>query len=163
MISNEILSRFIYDVSVDDNTFEVIGQAFVKIGEIYRIAEVKASLFAPVTYCSTSAKSKEMLLYKQQAEVQKESAYREEYITREEGRVILDIYRLAGESAFTDEEKADLKPILDIIYMHCEKWKMINLVRDIGKMDSLTGLPNSGGFLSYIDEQLKIFKDMIYH
>lgn len=163
MISNEILSRFIYDVSVDDNTFEVIGQAFAKIGEIYRIAEVKASLLAPVTYCSTSAKSKEMLLYKQQAEVQKESAYREEYITREEGRVILDIYRLAGESAFTDEEKADLKPILDIIYMHCEKWKMINLVHDIGQMDSLTGLPNSGGFLCYIDEQLKAGKLLQYN
>ncbi len=163
MISNEILSRFIYDVSVDDNTFEVIGQAFAKIGEIYRIAEVKAFLFAPVTYCSTSAKSKELILYKQQVEIQQEVAYREEYVTREEGRVILDIYRLAGESAFTDEEKADLKPILDIIYMHCEKWKMINLVHDIGQMDSLTGLPNSGGFLSYIDEQLKAGKLLQYN
>lgn len=155
MISNEILSRFIYDVSVDDDTFEVIGKAFAKIGELYRIGELKASLFAPVTYCSTSARSKELILYKQQDKVQQESAYREEYVTREEGRVILDVYRLAGEPAFSNEEKADLKPILDIIYMHCEKWKMINLVHDIGQMDSLTGLPNSGGFLNYIDEKLK--------
>lgn len=155
MISNEIWRQFIYDVSVDDDTFEVIGQAFAKIGELYRIGELKASLFAPVTYCSTSAKSKELILYKQQAEKQAESSYREEYFTREEGRVVLDVYRLADAPAFSDEEKAEIKPVLDIIYMHCEKWKMINLVRDIGQMDSLTGLPNSGGFLSYIDEQLK--------
>lgn len=155
MISNEILSRFIYDVSVDDNTFEVIGQAFTKIGELYRIGELKASLFAPVTYCSTSARSKELILYKQPVEKQTEPAYREEYLTREEGKVVLDVYRVADAPAFSEEEKEELKPVLDIVYMHCEKWKMINLVHDIGKMDSLTGLPNSGGFLSYIDEQLK--------
>ena len=115
MISNEILSRFIYDVSVDDDTFEVIGKAFAKIGELYRIGELKASLFAPVTYCSTSARSKELILYKKQASVQTESAYCEEYITREEGRVILNVYRVEGEPAFSHEEKADLKPILDLI------------------------------------------------
>lgn len=155
MISNESMSRFIYDVSVDDNTFEVIGKAFAKIGELYRIGELKASLYAPITYCSTGAKSKELILYKQQVAVQTESAYCEEYITREGGKVILNVYRVQGEPAFSHEEKTDLKPILDLIYMHCEKWKMINLVHDIGKMDSLTGLPNAGGFLSYIDDQLK--------
>lgn len=155
MISNEIWSKFIYDVSVDDDSFEVIGQAFAKIGELYSIGELKASLFAPVTYCSTSAKSKELILYKQPGEKQAESAFRGEYFTREDGRVVLDIYRLADAPAFSDEEKAEIKPILDIIYMHCEKWKMINLVNEIGQTDSLTGLPNSSGFLSYIDEQLK--------
>ncbi len=155
MISNEILNRFIYDVSVDDDSFEVIGKAFSKIGEAYGIAQVKATLLAPITYCAKGAKSKEAILFKQQGNSQAVSAYCEEYITREEGKVILNIYRLADLPAFSDEEKVELKPILDIIYMHCEKWKMINLIRDISEMDSLTGLPNSGGFLSYIDEQLK--------
>ena len=153
MISNELLKRFIYDVSVEDDTFEIIGKAFDKIGEIYGITEVKATLLAPVTYCSKEAKSKEVILFKQQGNSQ--FAYCEEYVTREEGTVILNVYRLADLPAFSEEEKEDLKPILNIIYMHCEKWKLINLVNDIGKMDSLTGLPNSGGFLSYIDEQLK--------
>ena len=62
MISNESLSRFIYDVSVADETFDVIGNAFAKIGEVYGIAEVKASFFAPETYCSTGAKSKEYII-----------------------------------------------------------------------------------------------------
>ncbi len=154
MISNEILGQFIHNLLVDD-TFETIGEAFAEIGEMYRIGELKAAFFAPVTYCATSNKSKEMILYKQSVEKQEESAYCEEYLTREDGKVILNLYRVADAPAFSMEEKEALKPILDLIFMHCEKWKMINLVHDIGQMDGLTGLPNSGGFLAYIDDLLK--------
>lgn len=38
MISNESLSRFIYDVSVDDDTFEVIGKAFAKLENCIELA-----------------------------------------------------------------------------------------------------------------------------
>lgn len=163
MIPNDIMRQFIYDLSIDDDTFEVIGQAFARIGELYKIGELKALLFAPVTYCENGAKSKELTLYKQTGERQEETSYCEEYLTREDGRVVLHVYRLASATDFTEEEKAELKPILALIYMHCEKWKMINLVHDIGQMDSLTGLPNSGGFLNYIDDQLKKGKLLQYN
>lgn len=155
MISIEILKRFINDVSVKDDNFEEIGKAFSEIGDAFGIAEVNATFVAPVTYCAKQDKSKEVILFKKQGKCHAVPAYCEEYITRENGKVFLNVYRLVDLPTFSVEEMAELKPILDIIFMHCEKWKMINLIRQIGEMDSLTGLPNSGGFLSYIDEQLK--------
>lgn len=155
MIGKESLRNFIREISIGDNTFDVVTRAFGSIGEEYRIGKLQMDLFAPVTYCSTRDKRKKMVLYEPSVEINSEVSYSEEYITSEEGKVIFEIYRVAGASDFTEEEVTDLKVVLDLIYMHSMKWKMTNLVRDIGQMDSLTGLPNTGGFLAHIEDRLK--------
>lgn len=155
MSSNECLRQFIHDISVNTHTFESIADAFAGIGEQYQISELKAVFIAPVTYCLTDEKKKEMVLYKKADGKQREACYREEYSTKDSGQMTLEVFRPDGAPAFSEEELADIKAVLDIIYMYCIKWKLFHLVQEIGQMDSLTGLPNSGGFLAYIDDQLK--------
>ena len=155
MITNDILRQFIEDISNDENTFDIIGRAFCKIGEQYQIGELKAKLTAPATYCSAEAKDKEMILYMQECEEHEASDYHVEYQTPETGQVIFEITRIKNAPEFSTEEKSDIKMILDLIYMHCKKWKLASLVHGIGMIDSLTGLPNAGGFLTYIDGLMK--------
>lgn len=155
MISNESLRQFIQQISSENNSFNVVSHAFAKIGEEYLVGKLVAVMLAPATFCAADDKRREMILFEQACDKQNQASYYEEYVAKEKGTMRLEVYRVAGAPDFSEEEKTDLKMLLDLIYLYCEKWKMSNLVRDIGRMDSLTGLPNSSGFLAYIDDQLK--------
>lgn len=155
MICSDILRQFIVDLSVNDDTAEVIAHAFAKFGEQYRICELKMVFTELVTYSSLNEKSREVILYRQAYDERQEISYKAEYLIGESEKVIFEVYRMADIPSFSEEEKADLKAVMDIIYMHGMKWRMMNFVRDMEQKDSLTGLANVNGFLFYAARLLK--------
>ena len=154
MICDENLRKFIRDIADTDDTFEVVPHAFAFIVEQYRICRLKAAFLAPVTYCFFDEKRKDLVLY-EQPDKKGYLTYHVEYQTKGDGKVIFEVFQEKDVPPFTEEEKKDIKTILDIIYMHCLKWKLVKLAREIGQTDSLTGLPNSVGFHAHLDEVIK--------
>lgn len=45
--------------------------------------------------------------------------------------------------------------VLTVLFFHSGRWRLINHVKKLSLTDGLTGLPNSGGFLTYVDELLE--------
>ena len=44
---------------------------------------------------------------------------------------------------------------MNILFFHCGRWRLINHVKRLSLTDSMTDIPNSGGFLTHVDKLLE--------
>jgi diguanylate cyclase (GGDEF)-like protein len=104
------------------------------------------------TFITRNGENLDVNLFSSEEPVGQEPAYSETYHTGEKGVATFSMYRLLGEPEFAEQEKEELKVYLDAILIVLGRFRMINAVKQIGLTDQLTGLPNTGGFLTYVDE-----------
>ncbi len=62
---------------------------------------------------------------------------------------------VAGDKRWTDEEYKSFSLIMDVLSFHMERFLMISVVKNSAMTQYLTGLPNSGGFLSYVGKKFE--------
>lgn len=147
-----LLSEFIQTLAGTDNSLAIIAQAFAAVAEQYGIGELKGTFSAPPGMCNRQGEERADVLYSNGASVDRSTEYCNTYRTGENGIVSFFIYKLQGKPAFTEEEKKELKPFFDALFIHFGRYRMIHSLQRMGITDNLTGLPNTGGFMAYINE-----------
>lgn len=155
MICQECLENYIHELAVNENIFMTCQRIFAPIGELYHIGKLVCSFCVSRTIYTVEGDSREELLYKYDGEIKEEPDYIKEFITGEKGNVKLILYRRAGQPGFTAEEQRDMDMVLNLLFISCGRWRLINMVRKSSLTDALTGLVNSGGFLTHLDELLE--------
>ena len=155
MICQECLENYIQELAVNENIFMACQRIFAPIGELYHIGKLVCSFCVSRTIYTVEGDSREELLYKYDGEVKEGPDYIKEFVTGEKGNVKLILYRRLGQPGFTSEEQRDMDIVLNLLFLSCGRWRLINMVKKSSLTDALTGLVNSGGFLSYADELLK--------
>ncbi|MBO5153914.1 MAG: EAL domain-containing protein [Eubacterium sp.] len=148
------IEKFVHALAESDHSDIVAGKAFGLIADTYRIGKVCMKFSTPPTPFTKDGDRREFVLFSSAAENDTQIGYDREFHTGEGGRVEYALYRTKGTDAFSEEEKRMLDVIMEIMFFHCGRWRLINQVKKIAHTDSLTGLPNSGGFLTYVDELL---------
>lgn len=155
MICSEDLEKCIHLLALRENVFKACQSAFTEIGSTYGLGKVSGIFHVDNTFYTVGGCDEETVFFRQQGEWKEEQDYSREYVTGEKGCVRFELYRLAGLPPFTDEEKRDLDIVLDILFVCCGRWRLINQIKRQSLTDSLTGLVNAGGFLTYVDELLE--------
>lgn len=155
MIDEKGFEKFIQILTEADNTLALSDRAFAAIAETYRLGKVILQFTAPVTIYTKDGDRKEDILFQAKDKTEEVPDYCKEFITGEGGSVVYLLYRVYGTAPFSEEEKGSLELILDVFFLHSGRWRLINQVRKLALTDSLTGLPNSGGFLTYVDTLLQ--------
>lgn len=147
-----MLAKFIKTLAATENPMPVIGQAFADAAKHYHIGQLKSVFFVAPTFSTRAGEDREDILFSSGDTIEQNPSFSETYHTGEKGVATFHIYRWLGEPEFTEAEKAELKAYTDVLFVVFGRFRMINAIKEIGHTDQLTGLPNTGGFLSYIDE-----------
>lgn len=150
----DFIRNFVKQLSENDDTPVVVQSAFAQIGEKYGIGKLYFIFDVADNVFTKGGEHREQILYDSPCALKDEPDYIARFITGENGVVIYYVHRYLGLPAFSEEERADVEMILQILFIHSGRWRMISRNRKIGLSDALTGLPNAGGFLTYIDELL---------
>ncbi len=154
MICNQSLENFIHVIAKEEDSATAIGQAFSDFGKLYGVAGLQLDFSVSGSALQKEGIRKQLFLYRSEAPLSEDYDFEKHFVTGEKGNVIFRFYADADKKTFSDDEKRDLDLLTDLIFMHCGRWRLINLVKYVGMNDSLTGLPNSGGILAYMDELL---------
>lgn len=150
----DFIRNFVKQLSVNDDTPVVVQSAFAQIGEKYGIGKLYFIFDVADNVFTKGGEHREQILYDSPCALKDEPDCIARFKTGENGVAIYYVHRYLGLPAFSEEERADVEMILQILFIHSGRWRMISRNRKIGLSDALTGLPNAGGFLTYIDELL---------
>lgn len=155
MICKEYLAEFIHTLELADDTEAISPQGFELLRDRYHLGKILMSFFVPSSIYTKEGDKKEIILFEADGNVEEQPGYCKEFRTGEGGTVNYLIYCSKGADTFSEEEKKDLDTVLTVLFFHSGRWRLINHVKKLSLTDGLTGLPNSGGFLTYVDELLE--------
>lgn len=147
-----MLANFIKTLVATENPVPVIGSAFAEVAKKYHIGLLKSEFFVAPSFSTRSGEDREDILFSSGTPIEQTPSYSETYQTGEKGVATFHLYRWLGEPEFTEKEKEELKAYTDILFVVFGRFRMINAIKQIGHTDQLTGLPNTGGFLTHIDK-----------
>ncbi len=150
-----MLGKFIEEIVLTEESADVIAKAFAPVAEKYKIGQLRCLFSVEPSVSTRGGEKRQDILFRADGEVNRDPACFTVYRTGEKGMATFALYRLAGEPEFTEEEKQNLKPFLDIVFMHCGRCRLIGTVKRMGATDFLTGLPNTIGFLGYAQELVR--------
>lgn len=151
---NTDIENFVHTLAESEISIAITGKAFGRIKDTYRIAHVLMKFSAPDTQYTKGGEKRDFLLFSSGEEHGETAAYERQFHTGEGGQVTYVLYRTKGAGSFSEVERSELDVMFEILFFHCGRWRLIHQVKKIAHTDSLTGLPNSGGFLTYVDELL---------
>ena len=151
MINIQSLEKLIHILATNESSDVVIPSAFEELGSQYGIAGIQLDFTVGGNFFLKSGMRKHALLYRSELPMAEACGFEKHFTTGENGNVVFQVYADCNKKSFSDEEKKDLDVLIDLIFIHCGRWRLINLVKYMGLNDSLTGLPNSGGILTYMD------------
>lgn len=152
MTGKQLLGKFIEDMATTEESSEIVPQAFRPVAEAYGIGQLRCLFSVQPSVSTRNGETRHDVLFQADGAVDSEPAYFTVYRTGEKGMATFALYRMAGEPEFTDEEKRELKPFLDMVFIHCGRARLISSVKRMGATDFLTQLPNTIGFIGYVQE-----------
>jgi len=152
MEKEQLLDKFIQEMTATEDSMEGIAKAFAPVAEKYRIGILKSRFVVAPTFSTRKGENREDVLFRATGEVETQPAYSITFHTGEKGTAIFELYRFSGEGTLSDDEKESLTPFLNVLFVHFGRFRMINAVKQMGMADLLTGLPNTRGFMAYVQE-----------
>lgn len=151
MICSKEFFDFIKVLGNSDNTFTGFRIAFDGIARKYDIAKLIYKFVVPANpFTKNGEEWNDVAYLREDVKTADDPCYVKTMITGEKGKVWFEVYRIEGNPDFTEEEIRDINTVLDVLVFHAARWRMINRIKDMQFIDSLTGLVNAGGFLTYI-------------
>lgn len=155
MIFNEQLQKLILLLATTENPSAVLEEAFNPIAEMYGVGMLKFQYVVFSDNLSYKSPLPAIPLYvhaKATDITDTQKALEMSFPTNHgEGTATFFLYKLNPSDTFSEDEKNDLNALCAILSIHCDRWNMINTFTKIGHTDRLTGMPNSGGFISHAD------------
>lgn len=152
MYNEQLLGKFIQEMSMTENSMEGIAKAFAPVAKEYRIGELKGWFVVAPTFSTSKGENREEVLFKCSDEIESEPAYSVSFQTGEDGTASFLLFRFRDAGEFSEQEKEELRPFMNMLFVHFGRFRMINAVKRMGMTDLLTGLPNTRGFMSYVRE-----------
>ncbi len=163
MTGERLLGKFVEDMAMTEESSDAVAQAFGPVAQKYRIGQVRCLFSVQPSVSTRDGETRHDVLFQADGDVNSEPAYFIVHRTGEKGIATFALYRMAGEPDFTEEEKKELRPFLEIVYIHCGRARLIHSVKRMGATDFLTGLPNTIGFIGYVQELFRTDELMQYN
>ena len=122
-------TKFIQKLSENDNSLEIIKDAFNELVDKYRFGEVRARYTVQATINHPSDEDDRASVFLDRGSIDEKNVYTKEFHTGENGKGVLSLVALKGARPWTDEEKSDLDVILDILFFHMGKFRLMGIVK----------------------------------
>ncbi len=150
-----MLSNYINTLVNCEDSMSVVAKAFEPIANKYRIGQFRSRFYVPHTFSTRGGEDREDVLYSNGEKVEEQAGYTISYKTGENGVAVFMLHRYLGEPEFSEEDKVELKIFLDVLFIHFGRYRLINSIRRSERVDYLTGLFNTIGFIDYLDDMIK--------
>lgn len=155
MICENCLERFVQALTKSEDTSIAAQYAFEEIADRYHIRKVVMQFVVKESLYTRGGDQRDKVLFQASGEAEEVMAFNREFVTGEGGTVIFYLYCTQGKEGFSAEEERELDIIMNILFFHCGRWRLINHVKRLSLTDSMTDIPNSGGFLTHVDKLLE--------
>lgn len=163
MVGGESFAKYVNVLASNDDTYACAKDAIAQLWKDYHIARMEL-LFqvakTPLTPGGFEIKSYFDLDGK---EIDETAEYRKSYTTGEGGIVELAFYNGCGCAAWTEEEQKDLESMLNVMFFHCGRYRLIQVVKQSVLTDSSTGLLNTQGYLKQASTLFETHKATEYN
>lgn len=155
MICENCLERFVQALTKSEDTSIAAQYAFEEIADRYHIRKVVMQFVVKESLYTRGGDKRDKVLFQASGEAEEVMAFNREFVTGEGGTVNFYLYCTQGKEGFSAEEERELDIIMNILFFHCGRWRLINHVKRLSLTDSMTDIPNSGGFLTHVDKLLE--------
>ena len=155
MICENCLERFVQALTKSEDTSIAAQHAFEEIADRYHIRKVVMQFVVKESLYTRGGDQRDKVLFQASGEAEEVMAFNREFVTGEGGTVNFYLYCTQGKEGFSAEEERELDIIMNILFFHCGRWRLINHVKKLSLTDAMTGIPNSGGFLTHVDKLLE--------
>lgn len=155
MICENCLERFVQALTKSEDTSIAAQYAFEEIADRYHIRKVVMQFVVKESLHTRGGDKRDKVLFQASGEAEEVMAFNREFVTGEGGTVNFYLYCTQGKEGFSAEEERELDIIMNILFFHCGRWRLINHVKRLSLTDSMTDIPNSGGFLTHVDKLLE--------
>ncbi len=152
----EALNRFVQLLSNTNAPLDVSQTAFKEIGEGFGISRITLDMNIPETRQTPSGEVRHVAVYSGEisSDNMTEIVWLEESIrTIENGIITAKVYAPI-ETNWALEDRQKLQSILKIYLTFINEYRLCELVQKSAMTQYLTGLPNSGGFISFATRKM---------
>ncbi|WP_026509499.1 putative bifunctional diguanylate cyclase/phosphodiesterase [Butyrivibrio sp. LC3010] len=155
-MENNILNRFIQILSDTDNTIEAAEEAFDLLAPSFNISQIILDLNIPETRQTPTGEVRHITVYT--GDIANDSGaeivwLEESQRTFENGMISIHVYAPI-ETNWTADERQLLLSAIRIFLIHMGRFRLEELVQKSALTQYLTGLPNSGGFISFATRKM---------
>ena len=149
MLCCDEFSRFLQVLESSENTFEISGLAIEQIAGKLGIGKVSSNFCLAPTSTTPHGQREDIVLFSKVGVVTGEPCYEKSYRTAEGALVVYSVWQDGSASRlWTEEDLKDIDTVLDLVYLHNGRFRLIGKMKEIVMTNYLTGLPNSGGFIT---------------
>ena len=141
--------RYIEKLVEKANTFEVIKDALNELVDQYRFGEIRIHYSVESNDYRGGGENLDNVVFLERGTIDENNIFEKKYRSEEKGKAVFKLIALKGARPWTDKEKIDLGIILDILFFHLGKCRLMNIVRRSFLSDFMTGLPNAAGYLDF--------------
>lgn len=164
MLCCDEFSRFLSVLESSENTYDVAGRAVEEVADLLHIGRICAHFSLSPTLLSPQGSEHDHELYCRIGTITGEPSYEKTYHTAEGAEVVYNVWPSADSfRAWTEEELRDIDCILNLIFMHNGRFRLIGKMNQVAMTNYLTGLPNSGGYAARIRQLFDAGKLRGYH
>ncbi len=152
----EALNRFVQLLSNTNAPLEVSQTIFKEVGNMFGISRITIDLNIPATRQTPSGEVDHVTVYSgdMPSDNMAEIVWLEESTrTIENGIITIKVYAPI-ETNWESDERQYLLSLLRIFLTHVNKYRLQELVQKSAMTQYLTGLPNSGGFISFATRKM---------
>lgn len=152
----EVLNRFVQFLSNTNAPLEVSQNAFKEVGNMFGISRITLDLNIPATRQTPSGEVRHVSVYSGDiaSDNMAEILWLEETKrTIENGVITIKVFAPI-ETNWESDERQYLLSFLRIFLTHINAFRLWELVQKSAMTQYLTGLPNSGGFISFATRKM---------
>lgn len=156
MNKNAVLDKFVQILSAMENTIEAANDAFSLFAKDLNISQITLDMNIPETRQTPTGEVRHLTVYSGEmlSEEETEIVWLEEaQRTFENGMITARVYAPVETNWSPDERQLVLSAIR-IFLIHVGRFRLVELVQKSSLTQYLTGLPNSGGFLSFATKKV---------
>ena len=156
MVDLKSLDQFINALSKSDNTMEVSQQAFEFVAIPLGVSHITVDLNIPETRQTPQSEVRHVCVYVNELDGETETEImwlEESHRTFENGLITAKVF--AGiDTNWSQEERQLLLSAIRVFLIHIGRYHLVDLVQKSAMTQYLTGLPNSGGYLSIVTQKM---------
>lgn len=152
MVCNDVFADYVKILSENENSFCLMDRILELFWDIYHIARVEIDFsLSDATITPSGQDTKQVFSRKEQISKEQPDVVKR-YTTVEQGVVTFSLYGAYGSTKWNEQEQKELDVILEVLFMHSGRFRLMNIVKQSVMTDAMTSLPNSHGYLSFLKE-----------
>ena len=152
MRDSTVLAEYVDILAKNENTLECIQKSLEKLWDSYQIARMEMTFKVPPNVFTPDGIDTGGSFAMPGQVADEQLVFTKTCTTGEGGAVNVNMYRGHGCEAWTESEEMDLDMILNILFFHCGRFRLIQQISNSMLTDVVTGIPNTQGFLRSVEK-----------